>query len=291
MFKEILISMRPKQWYKNLVIFIGIAFSLNLFNFNLWITVISAFIIFCLLSGSIYLINDVLDIENDRKHPKKCKRPLPSGKLKPYQAILSAVLFIIISLIWSYLINVPFLLTAISYFILIMVYSLFLKHFIIVDILIISSGFVLRAIAGALAIDVMVSAWLIICTFLLALFLALGKRRQELALLGEDAGKHRQSLEGYSTNMMDQMIVITTSILIMSYSLYTFFSGNMLLMITIPFAFYGIFRYLLLIHSENMGGEPEMLFKDKGMLSSIILWVIIVVVVLYLKINLSIIQF
>lgn len=291
MFKEILVSMRPKQWYKNLVIFIGIAFSLNLFNFNLWITVISAFIIFCLLSGSIYLINDVLDIENDRKHPKKCKRPLPSGELKPYQAILSAVLFIIISLIWSYLINVPFLLTAISYFILIMVYSLFLKHFIIVDILIISSGFVLRAIAGALAIDVMVSAWLIICTFLLALFLALGKRRQELALLGEDAGKHRQSLEGYSTNMMDQMIVITTSILIMSYSLYTFFSGNMLLMITIPFAFYGIFRYLLLIHSENMGGEPEMLFKDKGMLSSIILWVIIVVVVLYLKINLNIIQF
>lgn len=291
MFKEILISMRPKQWYKNLVIFIGIAFSLNLFNFNLWITVISAFIIFCLLSGSIYLINDVLDIENDRKHPKKCKRPLPSGELKPYQAILSAVLFIIISLIWSYFINVPFLLTAVSYFILIMVYSLFLKHFIIVDILIISSGFVLRAIAGALAIDVMVSAWLIICTFLLALFLALGKRRQELALLGEDAGKHRQSLEGYSTNMMDQMIVITTSILIMSYSLYTFFSGNMLLMITIPFAFYGIFRYLLLIHSENMGGEPEMLFKDKGMLSSIILWVIIVVVVLYLKINLNIIQF
>lgn len=291
MFKEILVSMRPKQWYKNLVIFIGIAFSLNLFNFNLWITVISAFIIFCLLSGSIYLINDVLDIENDRKHPKKCKRPLPSGELKPYQAILSAVLFIIISLIWSYLINVPFLLTAISYFILIMVYSLFLKHFIIVDILIISSGFVLRAIAGALAIDVMVSAWLIICTFLLALFLALSKRRQELALLGEDAGKHRQSLEGYSTNMMDQMIVITTSILIMSYSLYTFFSGNMLLMITIPFAFYGIFRYLLLIHSENMGGEPEMLFKDKGMLSSIILWVIIVVVVLYLKINLNIIQF
>lgn len=291
MFKEILVSMRPKQWYKNLVIFIGIAFSLNLFNFNLWITVISAFIIFCLLSGSIYLINDVLDIENDRKHPKKCKRPLPSGELKPYQAILSAVLFIIISLIWSYFINVPFLLTAVSYFILIMVYSLFLKHFIIVDILIISSGFVLRAIAGALAINVMVSAWLIICTFLLALFLALGKRRQELALLGEDAGKHRQSLEGYSTNMMDQMIVITTSILIMSYSLYTFFSGNMLLMITIPFAFYGIFRYLLLIHSENMGGEPEMLFKDKGMLSSIILWVIIVVGVLYLKINLNIIQF
>ena len=287
MLKEILISMRPKQWYKNLIIFIGIAFSLNLFNFSLWITVISAFIIFCLLSGSIYLINDVLDIEKDRKHPQKCKRPIPSGKLKPYPAILSAVLFIIISLIWSYFINLPFLITAISYFILIMTYSLFLKQFIIVDILIISAGFVLRAVAGALAISVMVSPWLIICAFLLALFLALGKRRRELSLLGDDAGEHRQSLDGYSTTMLDQMIIITTSILITSYCLYTFFSGNMLMMLTIPFAFYGIFRYLFLIHIKNMGGEPEMLFKDKGMLCSIILWTIIVIGILYLKINIS----
>lgn len=287
MLKEILISMRPKQWYKNLVIFIGIAFSLNLLNVHLWIIVIAAFIIFCLLSGSIYIINDVLDIEKDKKHPKKRKRPLPSGALKPYQAIISATLFIIISFIGSYLINIPFLITAVSFFLLIMVYNLFLKHYIIVDILVISTGFVIRAIAGAVAISVIVSPWLIICAFLLALFLALGKRRHELILLGDEAKEHRQSLEGYSSQILDQMTIITTSTLIMSYSLYTFFTGKIAMMLTIPFAFYGIFRYLLLIHSENMGGEPEMLFKDRGMLISIILWVLIVIGVLYFKINIG----
>jgi len=287
MLKEILITMRPKQWYKNLVIFIGIAFSLNLLNFSLWTIVIAAFIIFCLLSGSIYLINDLLDIEKDRKHPKKRKRPLPSGTLKPFPAVLSAVIFIALALIGSYLINLPFLIISVVFFVLMMLYSLYLKQFIIVDILIISTGFVIRAIAGALAISVFVSPWLIICTFLLALFLALGKRRHELVILGEGAGEHRQSLDGYSTEMLDQMILITTSTLIMSYSLYTFFSGNILMMLTIPFAFYGIFRYLFLIHSENIGGEPEMLFKDRGMLTSIILWILIVVGVLYFKINLG----
>ena len=277
--------MRPKQWYKNLVIFIGIAFSLNLLNFNLWITVIAAFVIFCLLSGSIYLINDVLDIEKDKKHPKKRERPIPSGALKPSHALVSAVVFIIISSIGSYFINMPFLITAISFFVLIMVYSLILKHYIIVDILVISTGFVIRAIAGAVAINVFVSPWLIICAFLLALFLALGKRRHELVLLGENAGEHRQSLEGYSHQILDQMTMITTSTLIMSYSLYTFFTGKIAMMLTIPFAFYGIFRYLLLIHSKNMGGEPEMLFKDRGMLISIILWVLIVIGVLYFKLT------
>ncbi|MCE5213297.1 MAG: decaprenyl-phosphate phosphoribosyltransferase [Methanobacterium sp.] len=287
MLKEILISMRPKQWYKNLVIFIGIAFSLNLLNINLWITVISAFIIFCLLSGSIYLINDVLDIEKDRKHPKKSKRPIASGSLKTYQAILFATIFIILSFFWSYTINLSFFAISAAFFILMMVYSLYLKQYIIVDILTISTGFVMRAIAGALAISVLVSPWLIICTFLLALFLALGKRRHELILLGDEAQKHRQSLDGYSTNILDQMIIITISTLIMSYSLYTFFSNNELMMLTIPFAFYGIFRYLYLIHSEKVGGEPEMLFKDKGMLISIILWTLIVISVLYLKTDLG----
>lgn len=287
MLKEILISMRPKQWYKNLVIFIGIAFSLNLLNINLWITVISAFIIFCLISGSIYLINDVLDIGKDRKHPKKSKRPIASGSLKTSSAILFAILFVILSLFWSYNINLSFLAITTAFFILMMVYSLFLKNYIIVDILTISTGFVMRAIAGALAISVLVSPWLIICTFLLALFLALGKRRHELLLLGDQAQKHRQSLDGYSTNILDQMIIITTSTLIMSYSLYTFFSSNILIMLTIPFAFYGIFRYLYLIHSEKVGGEPEMLFKDKGMLASIILWTLIVICVLYFKADLG----
>ncbi len=285
MLREIFITMRPKQWYKNLVIFIGIAFSLNLLNINLWLIIISAFFIFCLLSGSIYLINDVLDIEKDRKHPKKRERPLPSGKLKSYQAIIAATTFTLIALAGSYIINLPFFIISLAFFLLIMLYSLYLKNFIIVDIMIISTGFVMRAVAGALAISVIVSPWLIICAFLLALFLALGKRRHELFLLGDKVNEHRQSLDSFSTEMLDQMIIITTSTLIMSYSLYTFFTGKLLMMVTIPFAFYGIFRYLFLIHSKNMGGEPEMIFKDKGMVLSIVLWALVVFLVLYVNIG------
>ncbi len=285
MLREIFITMRPTQWYKNLVIFIGIAFSLNLLNINLWLIIISAFFIFCLLSGSIYIINDVFDIEKDRKHPKKSERPLPSGKLKLYQAIVAATIFTLIALVGSYLINLPFFIISLAFFLLMMIYSLYLKNFIIVDIMIISAGFVMRAVAGALAISVIVSPWLIICAFLLALFLALGKRRHELFLLGDKVNEHRQSLDSFSTEMLDQMIIITTSTLIMSYSLYTFFTGKLLMMITIPFAFYGIFRYLFLIHSENMGGEPEMIFKDKGMVLSIILWALVVFLVLYVNIG------
>ncbi len=285
MIREILISMRPKQWYKNLVIFIGIAFSLNLLNINLWIIVISAFFIFCLLSGSIYLINDVFDIEKDRKHPKKRERPLPSGKLKPYQAIIAATAFTLIALLGAYLINLPFFIISVIFFSLIMSYNLYLKKFVIVDIMVISIGFVIRAVAGALAISVLVSPWLIICAFLLALFLALGKRRHELFILGDKVNEHRQSLDSFSTEMLDQMIIITTSTLIMSYSLYTFFTGKILMMITIPFAFYGLFRYLFLIHSKNLGGEPEMIFKDKGMVLSIALWAFVVFLVLYVNIG------
>lgn len=282
MIKELLISMRPKQWYKNLVIFIGIVFSLNLLNFGLWIDVIAAFAVFCALSGSMYIINDVIDIEKDKNHPKKCKRPIASGKLKTNNAWISAIVLIIIALGVSYLINILFLSTAVTFFLLILIYSIFLKHFIVVDMMVISTGFVIRAIAGCLAIGVLIiSPWLIIGTFILALFLAIGKRRHELVLLGDNAANHRKILEGYSTEMLDQMMNITTSALIMSYSLYTFTSGKIYMMLTIPFAFYGIFRYIYMVHTENFGGEPEMLFKDKGMLLSMILWVLLVVAVLY----------
>lgn len=281
MIKELLITMRPKQWYKNLVIFIGIVFSLNLINLNLWINAIGAFAIFCALSGSIYIINDIVDIEKDKNHPKKRLRPIPSGKLKINYAIISVIILIILSFLASYLINLPFLLTSLSFFILLLVYSLFLKQIIIVDIMIISIGFVLRAIAGCLAVGVIISPWLIICAFLLALFLGIGKRRHEIVLLGDNAANHRKILDGYSTQMLDQMINITTSALIMSYSLYTFFTGKLVIMLTIPFAFYGLFRYIYLVHTENFGGEPEMLFKDKGMILSMILWILIVIVVFY----------
>jgi 4-hydroxybenzoate polyprenyltransferase len=281
MFKDILISMRPKQWYKNLVVFIGIVFSLNLLNFNLWINVISAFVAFCLLSGSIYIINDYLDIEKDRKHPKKCKRPLASGELKASHALLFSAIFIFTALLLSYIVNIRLFITSVAFFSLIIIYSLFLKEIILVDILTISSGFVLRAVAGCMAIGVFVSPWLIICTFLLALFLALGKRRHELLLLKSKAGSHRKILEGYSKDMLDQMTNITTATLIMSYSLYTFFATNIYIMVTIPLAFYGVFRYLFLIYNSEVGGEPEMLFKDRSMICCMCLWVLIVVGVLY----------
>ena len=282
MIKELVYSMRPKQWYKNLVLFIGLIFSLNFLNLGAWINVIAAFIIFCVLSGSIYILNDIIDIENDRNHPSKQLRPLTSGRMKISHGLFLALSFIILSLAASYFINLSFFMITIAFFILILIYSLFLKKFLIVDIIVISSGFVLRAIAGCLAISVVVSPWLIICTFLIALFLALGKRRHELIVMGDEAENHRKILGDYSPEMLEQMINITTSILVMSYSLYTFFSNNIYMMLTIPFAFYGLFRYLYLVHSHNMGGEPEMIFKDRGMVLCIILWVIIVLIILYI---------
>ena len=284
MFNEIIISMRPQQWYKNLILFVSIIFSLNILNVDMWFTVIFAFILFCMLSGSEYIINDVIDIESDRKHPVNYKRPLASGKLKKTHALVFAAILIIGVVAGSYLVNIPFLIISISYLILILFYSLILKHLIIVDLLVISIGFVMRAVAGGIAINVSISPWLIVCTFLLALFLALGKRRHELNLLGNKAGDHRTNLAEYSNEMLDQMISITTGALIISYSLYTFFVENYFMMLTIPVIIYGLFRYLFLVHSRNFGGEPEMLFKDKGMLISMILWGILVVLVLYFRV-------
>ena len=281
MLKELIISMRPKQWYKNLILFVGIVFSRNLFDFSMWFNIISAFIIFCVLSGSGYVINDILDIERDKGHPTKRKRPIASGRLKKSHAILFAALLIILALSGSYLINSLFFIVSIVFLLLHNAYTLFLKHIILVDVLTISTNFVIRAVAGCLAVSVLISPWLIICAFLLALFLALGKRRHELVLLGEEAKGHRKILEDYSTEMLDQMISITSGALIISYSLYTFLADNNYMMLTIPFAIYGLFRYLFLVHAKNFGGETEMIFRDKGMLLSMGLWAVLVVLVLY----------
>jgi len=281
MLKDLITSMRPKQWYKNLILFVGIVFSMNLLNVQMWLNVIAAFAIFCMLSGSEYIINDIIDIEKDRKHPTKRKRPIASGELKKSHALLSAFVMIIFGIGGAYVINKSFFVISTSYLFLILLYSLVLKHLIIVDLLVISIGFVIRAVAGCLAINVFISPWLIICAFLLALFLALGKRRHELVLLAENAKEHRRILEGYSVEMLDQMISITTGALIISYSLYTFLADNNYMMLTIPFAIYGLFRYLFLVHARNFGGETEMIFRDKGMVLSMILWAVLVVLILY----------
>lgn len=279
--KPFIKTIRPKQWYKNLLIFVGIVFSMNILNLQMWINAILAFIFFCMLSGSEYIINDILDIEKDRKHPTKCKRPIASGELKKPHALLFASI-LIISAVWgSHLINTQFLIISLTYLLLILAYSLFLKQLIIVDLLVISVGFVIRAIAGCLAIDVLISPWLIICTLLLALFLALGKRRHELLLLGEEAIYHRKTLQEYSTEMLDQMISIITGALLISYSMYTFLVDNHYMMSTIPFVIYGLFRYLFLVHARNFGGEAGLLFKDKGMLINMVLWVVSIILILY----------
>jgi 4-hydroxybenzoate polyprenyltransferase len=275
MIQELLISMRPKQWYKNLVLFIGIIFSLNFFNTNMWMSSISAFITFCMISSSEYIINDIFDRERDRAHPRKRNRPIASGKLKASHALSFAVVLLILAFIGASQINIQFLGISLAYFILIIFYSLYFKHIAIVDVLTISIGFVLRAVAGCIAINVSISPWLIICAFLVALFLALGKRRNELTLLVNGANDHRQVLDGFSPEILDHMSTIVMASLIMSYSLYTFLTDNVWMMITIPIVVYGLFRYLFLAHSKNMGGEPEELFKDIGIITCIILWIVI----------------
>jgi 4-hydroxybenzoate polyprenyltransferase len=281
MLQELLISMRPKQWYKNLVLFIGIIFSLNFFNYQMLISVISAFLAFCMISGSEYIINDILDRNRDRIHPRKRNRPIASEKLKVSHAILFAIILLILAFTIAYEINIQFLEISLAYFILIICYSLYLKHIAIVDVLTISTGFVLRAVAGCIAIKVSISPWLIICAFLVALFLALGKRRHELILLENGANNHRQVLDNFSPEMLDKMIDIVTSTLIMSYSLYTFLTNNTWLMMTIPIVIYGIFRYIFLTSSKNIGGEPEILLKDKGIVTCITLWIFMVMGLLY----------
>ncbi|RJS76378.1 decaprenyl-phosphate phosphoribosyltransferase [Methanophagales archaeon] len=281
MIHGMLISLRPEQWYKNLLIFVGIVFSLNLLNIQMWFSVIFAFVIFCMLSGSEYIINDIVDVEKDRRHPVKRKRPIASGELKISHAFVFSLVLIVIALFGAYLVNLKFFCISILFLLLTSLYTLWLKHIILIDILTISTDFVIRAIAGCVAIDIFASPWLIICVFLLALFLALGKRRYELVLLGEEAKQHRKILADYSTEMLDQMISITTGALIMSYSLYTFLADNNYMMLTIPFVIYGLFRYLFLVHARNFGGETEMIFKDKGMVLSMILWAVLVVLILY----------
>jgi len=288
MIGEYIRLIRPNNWYKNIVIFVCLVFSDNIFKYNLWLDLIFAFIILCLLSGSSYIINDILDVNKDKNHPIKKKRPIASGKIKINHAIIYSILLIFLSLVGAYFINISFLIISIVFLSVIFLYSTILKKIIIIDTIVISIGFVIRAIAGCLVISVLISPWLIICAFLVSLFLALGKRRHELILLGKDAKNHRKILSNYSSQMLDQLITITTATLVMSYSLYTFMADSLYMMITIPIVIYGLYRYLFLIHIKNFGGEPEMLFKDKGMLLSMIFWTILVFFILYIfpKINL-----
>lgn len=281
-------TLRPKQWTKNFFIFAGILFSQNLFNLPLLYKSTLAFIIFCLLTGSIYIINDLVDIEQDRLHPEKCKRPLASGSLKSSSAIIAVSVLIFFLLVASYYLGISFFIVAFAYFLLQVAYSLLFKRIVILDVFAIAAGFVLRVVAGAVVIDIKVSSWLLICTILLALFIGLSKRRHELILLEQEAKEHRKVLDEYNFRVLDQMISVVTASTVVTYALYAMSEetvkkfGTENLVFTIPFVLYGIFRYLYLVYSKNSGGSPEnILISDKPLIINVILWVASIMFILY----------
>lgn len=288
MVKNIILSLRPKQWTKNLIIFAGLVFSRHFLNTRYFLESLAAFAIFCLLSGTVYIVNDIVDRESDRMHPVKSKRPIAAKSLAVNSAIIFAVIFAIAALFFAYLMNQLFFLVALAYFILMLAYSFFLKKIVILDVLVVAIGFALRAYAGTVAIDVQISVWLFLCAILLALFLAISKRRHELVLFEAAAPTHRNVLSEYSKPLLDQMISIVTAATLIAYSIYTiapetvtkFHSKNLVL--TIPFVLYGIFRYLYLIYQKQLGGSPEsILLEDRSLIISIFGWLLSVIIIIY----------
>jgi 4-hydroxybenzoate polyprenyltransferase len=281
--------MRPKQWTKNLILFAALIFSHNFLSPLYFFKTVAAFIIFCIISGCVYIINDLFDLKQDKNHPIKCTRPLASGALKPSVAIIATAVLLFLSIVSALLLtNLNFMLIALGYFILQIAYSTVLKHMVILDVFSIAAGFVLRAIAGAEVIEVPFSTWLLFCTILLSLFLALSKRRHELILLEDDAIHHRKILFEYSPYLLDQMISVVTASTVITYTLYTVSEetvskfGTDRLKYTIPFVLYGIFRYLYLIHQKNEGGSPErVMLNDLPLLVCILLYGLTVGLILY----------
>jgi 4-hydroxybenzoate polyprenyltransferase len=285
---EVLKSIRPQQWLKNFFIFGPLLFSELLFDVPSLLKAVLAFVVFCLLSGSLYILNDVRDIEEDRLHPIKSQRPIPAGKLKKSHAIVAFFVLSVVSLDLAILVNWKFLLAAGIYYVLQLGYSLGLKHVVILDVFIIAAGFFIRVMAGALAIEVYISPWLLLCTLWLALFLAMSKRRHELSLLKQNASDHRPILKEYSATLLDQMIAVVTASTVIAYCLYTISEetvskfGTTNLIYTVPFVLYGIFRYLYLVHQRSEGGSPEVLIiKDRPLLIVVFLWILSAAVILY----------
>ncbi len=285
---SLLISLRPEQWTKNLVVFAGVLFGLRLFDPGDVARAVAACAIFCALSGVVYLVNDILDAEADRRHPLKRHRPIASGALRPGLAVTAAGMLAAAALALAFWLDREFGIVSVAYLALQTAYSGPLKHIVIIDVLAIATGFVLRAVAGAVVIDVPISHWLLVCTILLALFLALSKRRHELVLLADGASEHRPILGEYSPYLLDQMIGVVTASTLIAYTFYCISPetvekfGTDLMGLTVPFALYGIFRYLYLVHRREGGGSPsQMLLTDRPLLVCVALWAVAVVVILY----------
>jgi 4-hydroxybenzoate polyprenyltransferase len=279
-------AMRPKQWIKNLIVFAGFVFTLNErwrpFSPTMWSYLersAAAFGLFSLISSAVYLLNDVVDVESDRQHPRKRHRPVASGSLGAGVAMAAAVILMSACLLLGYKLSPSFAAVAAGYVAMQFAYTFFLKHVPLLDVFVISIGFVMRAASGAVVIGVDISPWLYTVTLLGALFLGLCKRRHELVLLEAEAGQHRKILERFTPQLLDSLISIVASSTIMAYSLYTFTSpkspSNHLMMLTIPFVIFGLFRYLLLAHSQNAGGSPEEVFlRDKPLIITLLLWIV-----------------
>ena len=285
---NLLISLRPAQWTKNLLVFAALVFAERLFEPRAVLLSVAAFAIFCALSGVVYLINDIADRRIDREHPLKRRRPIAAGTLPVPLAATAAAVLAAVALLAAFAVGWKLGLVAAGYIALQALYSGPLKHIVIIDVLALSIGFVLRAAAGAVAINVVVSHWLFVCTILLAMFIALAKRRHELVLLADGAASHRPILGEYSPYLLDQMIGVVTASTLIAYIFYTISPettqkfGTDLLGLTIPFPLYGIFRYLYLVHRREGGGSPaELLINDRPLLICVMLWVAAVVLIIY----------
>jgi len=289
MLKALLKTMRPRQWTKNAFVFFAIVFDKQLFHLPAFLNTLAGFLLFCLVSSVVYLVNDIADIEADRQHPVKRNRPLPSGKLPVNVAWITAGLLVVITLPMAYWLAPNFAVVLATYLVINLAYSKWLKHIPIVDVFIIAAGFVLRVEAGVTLITVQrFSPWLYVVTTLGSLYLGFGKRRAELTLLEKGAGSHRKVLEGYSIPLLDQYITIVSAATILSYSLYTFSAPNLptnhSMMLTIPFVAYIIFRYLYLIQvTQNAGAPEEVLLTDRPIQISILLTSLVIMAVFYLQ--------
>jgi 4-hydroxybenzoate polyprenyltransferase len=288
MIKDIFQLLRPQQWVKNGIVLAGLIFSGSAGQFDLVLLALAATGLFCLLSSTIYIINDLADADADREHPVKRYRPIASGRVKPATAITLAVILGLITMTAAFLLNLNFFLIAGTYLLLSLLYSFILKHIVIIDVMSIAAGFVLRALAGSVVINVEFSGWLLISSFLLALFLGFGKRRHELILLEEKGETHRRILKSYTSYFLDQLIGVVTPAVLVCYLLYVISPDvqaklhTKYLYLTTPFVIYGIFRYLYLIHLEEQGGSPtRLLLTDRPILITVLLWLLTALLLLY----------
>ncbi len=287
--QALLESLRPGQWVKNGFVFAALIFSRSLTDWHRNLIVTLAALFFALISSAVYLLNDILDAQEDRNHPVKRRRPVASGRLSVRTAAWASGLLACTSLAGAWVLDHRFFWVMVSYAGINIVYSWLLKRLVLLDAFVVAAGFVFRVVAGGVVIQVQISSWLIVCTTMVALFLALCKRRHELVILGEEAADHRPILADYSPYFLDQLISIVTASTVMSYALYTLspdvrakFPGKRL-ELTIPFVLFGVFRYLFLVHQKERGGDPaRVLVSDPVLISVVLMWAAVVILIIYL---------